>query len=237
MGIAQRSLPHRIWMNILFNIGRILSYALAGALIGLLGQQLANYHGNMALALRIAAGIMLILMGLYIAGWSLLLTRFEQQGQKLWRYIQPSTEKLLPVKNPGQALLLGALWGWLPCGLVYSTLTVSASLGSPMMGALFMMCFGLGTLPVLMLTGMAATQFRQLLQGKMVKGILGVSVIAFGIWTIAGMLPHLGHHDHGNHSGHAAHSNMDHSEMDHSEMDHSEMNHSEMDHSDMDHSN
>ncbi len=93
------------------------------------------------------------------------------------------------------ALLLGALWGWLPCGLVYSTLLWAASQGNALDSALLMLAFGLGTWPVLLATGLAAERVTALLRKRSVRMAGGLLVIVFGIWTLPGPHQHwlMGH--------------------------------------------
>ncbi len=103
----------------------------------------------------------------------------------------------MPLKKRRHALLLGALWGWLPCGLVYSTLIWSASQGDAGLGALLMFCFGLGTWPVLIASGFAAERLGQFLRHGKVRATAGLLVILYGIWTLPGPHHHLlmgGHH-------------------------------------------
>lgn len=192
----------RLRLLLAYNVGRILSYALAGLLIGLAGWAVANSPA--ALALRVIAALLLIGMGLYLAGWWSGLTRVEALGRGLWRHIQPFASRLMPVTSLPRALLLGALSGWLPCGLVYSTLLWSASQGDALDSALLMLAFGLGTWPVLLATGLAAERLTTLLRKRGIRVIGGVMVILFGLWTMPG--PHqqwlMGH---GGVSAHSAH--------------------------------
>ncbi len=192
----------RLRLLLAYNVGRILSYALAGLLIGLAGWAVANSPA--ALALRVIAALLLIGMGLYLAGWWSGLTRVEALGRGLWIHIQPYASRLMPVTSLPRALLLGALWGWLPCGLVYSTLLWSASQGDALDSALLMLAFGLGTWPVLLATGLAAERLTTLLRKRGIRIIGGVMVILFGLWTMPG--PHqqwlMGH---GGVSAHSAH--------------------------------
>ena len=134
-------------------------------------------------------------MGLYLAGWWSGLTRIEALGRGLWRHIQPMAQKLLPVTSLPRALLLGALWGWLPCGLVYSTLLWAASQGSPGQAGLLMLAFGLGTWPALLLSGLAAERLGHFLRRRGVRLTGGLLVIAFGLWTLPGPHQHwlMGH--------------------------------------------
>ena len=186
LAIPKEQRGRRFKLLLAYNLGRIFSYTAAGVLIGLAGWAVANSPA--AMFMRVLAGLLLISMGLYLAGWWSGLTRIESLGRGLWRYLQPVANRLLPVSSLPRALLLGALWGWLPCGLVYSTLIWSASQGSAMDSALLMLAFGLGTWPVLLATGLAAERVTALLRKRSVRMAGGLLVILFGIWTLPG--PH-----------------------------------------------
>lgn len=193
LAIPREQRSRRFRLLLAYNLGRILSYACAGLLIGLAGWAVANSPG--ALALRVVAALLLIAMGLYLAGWWSGLTRIEGIGRGLWRYIQPVATRLLPVSSLPRALLLGALWGWLPCGLVYSTLLWSSSQGNAVDSAVLMLAFGIGTCPVLLATGIAAERTTALLRKRGVRMAGGLLVILFGIWTLPGPHQHwlMGH--------------------------------------------
>ena len=193
MAIPAEQRNRRLQLLLAYNIGRISSYALAGLLVGLAGWAIGSSPA--ALLLRVLAGILLICMGLYLAGWWSGLTRIEALGRHLWRHLQPLTRRLMPVTSVPQALFLGAIWGWLPCGLVYSSLLWAASQGSAINSALLMLVFGLGTVPVLLATGMAAERLTALLRQRGVRIAGGVLVMLFGLWTLPGPHQHwlMGH--------------------------------------------
>ncbi|NRA18917.1 MAG: sulfite exporter TauE/SafE family protein [Oceanospirillaceae bacterium] len=165
-----------------YNLGRIGSYTLAGALLGAVDFLIR--YGSMQIILRTFAAMMLIAMGLYVAQWWRGLTLIERLGHTLWRSISPVASRLLPVTSAPKALFLGACWGWLPCGLVYSTLIWSSAANSSAQSALLMFCFGLGTLPAMMTTTLLAKQLKQLLSKKYVQQLSGSMIIAFGIYNI-----------------------------------------------------
>jgi sulfite exporter TauE/SafE len=198
MGALTLAIPpeqrgRRLRLLVAYNLGRILSYACAGLLLGLAGWAVASSPA--AMALRVVAALLLISMGLYLAGWWSGLTRIEALGRGLWRYIQPFASRLMPVSSMPRALLLGALWGWLPCGLVYSTLLWAASQGNAGYSAALMLAFGLGTWPVLLATGLAAERVNALLRRRSVRVAGGVLVMLFGVWTLPGPHQHwlMGH--------------------------------------------
>ena len=174
-----------------YNSGRIVSYTVAGALVGGLGSLAANLP-TVYLVQRFLQGFaaaFLVLLGLYIAGWwSGLATVERAGGWLLWRHLQPLGRRLLPVSSPSRALQLGLLWGWLPCGLVYSVLIWTVSAGSATRGALLMLSFGLGTLPALLAMGTFAGALSDLVRRPLVRQLAGAAIIIFGIWMLAGAL-------------------------------------------------
>ncbi len=198
MGALTLAIPpeqrgRRLQLLLAYNLGRILSYSLAGLLLGLAGWAIAGSKAEVAM--RTMAALLLIAMGLYLAGWWSGLTRIEALGRGLWRHIQPLTRRFMPVSNLPRALVLGGLWGWLPCGLVYSTLLWASSQGNAVNSALLMLAFGLGTWPVLLATGLAAERITTLLRKRGVRMAGGLLVILFGIWTLPGPHQHwlMGH--------------------------------------------
>lgn len=173
-------------IHLAYNIGRIASYMAAGALMGALGSfgLLLNHWLPVQMTLYIAANLMMIGLGLYLTGMTQALAFIERAGQMLWRHVQPFTRRFLPVRGAAQALPLGMLWGWLPCGLVYSVLALTLLSGSAARGALIMLVFGLGTLPNLMLAGLLLVRFRRIMQGRTLRLGSGFLVLAFGVWGL-----------------------------------------------------
>ena len=181
------SLLRPLAYQLLFNTGRLFSYAVAGALVGGLGSLLydgLNLTGPSYL--RVFAGAMMILLGLYISGWWKILSQLERIGAQLWKRISPLTRALTPVDAPHKAVILGALWGWVPCGLVYSALAWSLGSGDPFRGALLMLCFGVGTLPTLLAFGSFGHWLNSMAQNPIVRSFAALSLLAYGIWTIYG---------------------------------------------------
>jgi len=188
-----------------YSTGRVASYALMGLLVGMLGAYLATDIASGLAPLRVVAGLMLIAMALYLADWWRGLVWLERGGTVLWRGVQPLSRKLLPVSSTPQAIALGALWGWLPCGLVYSALAFALAQGSGAQAALAMLAFGLGTVPAVLATGAAAARLRTLVQKPGVRLGMALLVLVFGLWTLWGAFGHGGHGAHGAHGGHHTH--------------------------------
>ncbi|MFC3116474.1 sulfite exporter TauE/SafE family protein [Cellvibrio fontiphilus] len=177
-----------------YNLGRVLSYVIMGVFVGLFSQQLIAAGGGVWL--RWLAGLLLIAMGLYLASWWRGLVYLEAVGRYLWVYLQPIGKRLMPVTSPGKGLFLGMIWGWLPCGLVYSALAYSMAQGNWVISGLSMLAFGFGTLPSLMLAGLAAQRLHRFLQMRQLRWAMAVIVILFGLLTIWGTLGH----DHSAHN-------------------------------------
>ncbi len=169
-----------------YNIARISSYTLAGTLIGglswLAGQWLEVHLWQQGL--QFVAGLFMLALGLYIAGWWRGLAKVEQAGGWFWRRIEPLGRRLLPVRSVSQAFALGLLWGWLPCGLVYSVLIWAAASGSPLHGGVLLLSFGLGTLPNLLAMGAFALTLRTLVQRAWLRQLAGGLIIGFGLLSL-----------------------------------------------------
>jgi sulfite exporter TauE/SafE len=175
------------WMiHLTYNLGRIASYAVAGAIMGALGSLglLLNNALPVQMTLYVAANLMMIALGLYLTGVTGALAFTERAGQWLWKRVQPLTKRFLPVRGPAQAFPLGMLWGWLPCGLVYSVLAMALLTGSAERGAFTLLAFGLGTLPNLMLAGLLLARFRGIVQGRALRLGSGLLVLGFGVWGL-----------------------------------------------------
>lgn len=223
-----------------YNSGRILTYTLLGVVAGALAQGVLGGWAHSPWP-RVVAGLFMVALGLYLAGWWMGLQRLERVGGSLWKYLEPLRKVVFPVNRYWKALLAGGLWGFLPCGLVYSALALALARADALVSGGVMLAFGLGTLPLLLLTGTLAGRVRSLLQKAGTRRLAGVLVIAFGVWTA--VQPLLMKHDHGS-AGHGAHAGhampaaegsaaapgpagtgnaqqdmpMDHSRMDHSQM-------------------
>lgn len=178
--------------HLAYNLGRIGSYVLVGLVAGSIGGELL--HSKPVVGKLIASAFM-IALGLYLADWWRGLAWLEKMGQHLWRRIQPLTRRLLPVRNPGQAVLLGLLWGWLPCGLVYAVVAWALTAQNALEGAVLMLGFGIGTLPAMLIAGNAMRYFGAWIRSPRVRTSAGVLIIAFGVYSaIAGLTARHHHH-------------------------------------------
>ena len=183
MNATVRSLRQQVPKAIAYNVGRVLSYALLGSIAALLGKGAVDAIPQLAAPVRLASGILIILVGLQLAFNWRILAPLETAGAKVWRRIAPAAKGLVPVETGLQALGLGLIWGWLPCGLVYSVLLLAATTAEPSHGGLVMIAFGLGTMPAMIATGLSASRLAQFMSRKRVG--VGLLIVLLGLATVA----------------------------------------------------
>ncbi len=175
------------WRKLIaYNAGRIASYTMAGILVGALGAagfvtRAAPIAQPLAMAL---ASVMLIALGLSLAGISAIVRRIEIAGAWLWRLIQPCTAALLPVTSLLRAFALGALWGWLPCGMVYAVLVTALALGNWWQGGLVLFAFGIGTLPNLLGIGLFWQHADVVGRYRLSRNVAGLAIAGFGLYEL-----------------------------------------------------
>lgn len=183
ININVASMKTQVPKAIAYNVGRVLSYAVLGVAVAMIGKTMVSGIPDIAAPVRFASGVLIILVGLQLAfGWRLL-SPLENAGAKLWNRIAPAAKGLVPVETTTQALGLGLIWGWLPCGLVYSVLLLAATTTDPFGGGFVMIAFGLGTMPAMIATGLSASKLAQFLSGKRLSA--GLLIIVIGLATIA----------------------------------------------------
>lgn len=166
-----------------FNLGRVTSYVMGGLVAGAVGNALVllPLRAPLFVALQVAAGLILILTALRLGGWLRSGAWMERTGARLWGKMQPWCRSLLPVDRLWRALALGALWGWIPCGLVYSALAWSAASAEPVAGAMTMLAFGAGTLPGMLAAGLAGSRINARLANPALRQVLAALLIAAGV--------------------------------------------------------
>jgi len=178
-----QSLKTQVPKAITYNTGRVISYAFLGVVVALLGKGAVDSIPALGPPVRLASGILIILVGLQLAFNWRLLAPLETAGAKIWQRIAPAAKGLVPVETLPQALGLGLIWGWLPCGLVYSVLLLAATTTDAAAGGLVMVAFGIGTMPAMIATGVSASKIAQFMSGKRLGA--GLLIIVLGLATIA----------------------------------------------------
>jgi len=215
MRSPQGSTGTKVALALAYNLSRITSYAVAGAIAGLLGRTLLHAVDvkPLSIAFRVLAGlIMLAAAARLLFGWRLL-DPLEAAGSGLWRRIAPWAGRQGRSGGFGGAIGLGLAWGWLPCGMTYSMLLLAATTASVPLGAAVMLAFGLGTLPSMVTATLAFERMaRSLASRATLRNVAGALLLAFGLWTAGNALWHgarsAGHGhatpgpEHSEHAGH-----------------------------------
>jgi len=174
--LMKNFLPH-----LFYNTGRVTTYMFIGAVMGLTGSFI-NTAGRMAGLQDIvaaAAGLIMIIMGINISGFFGFISWLEKHNSFILR-----TGK--NVMKGGTSLLyypLGALFGFLPCGLSYTVFMASAGTGSMLSGMLTAFFFGIGTLPALLLFGFTAGYLSTKVRGMLYKSA-GIVIILMGVYYL-----------------------------------------------------
>lgn len=178
------TLRHQVPMAIAYNSGRVLTYVLLGIIVASVGSALVGSKPTIARPILLVTGVVIILIGLQVAFNWRLLNPIERMGGVLWQKISPMAKHFVPVTSLPRALGLGLLWGWLPCGLVYSVLLIAATSTTPMGGAATMLAFGIGTMPAMVMTGVAAAKLSAITRRRRTRLGLGLLIVALGVLTI-----------------------------------------------------
>ena len=166
-----------------YNFGRISSYALGGMFAGLLHHVLSlpfdDGHGHRMV--QIVSALVMASAGLHIAGWFPRFAYIEKFGAQFWRRIEPYGRRLMPVETLPQAYVFGLIWGWLPCGLVYTALALAATADSVFRSTVTMLAFGIGTLPAVAGVGIMTSLLVRLSRMNKFRQVTGITLILLAL--------------------------------------------------------
>ena len=200
-GASVASIRTQLPLALAYNTGRVLSFAFLGGAIALIGSSTVALVPKLAGPIRMASGLLIVLIGLQVAFRWRLLAPVERIGASIWNRIAPGAKGLIPANSLPKAAGLGLLWGWLPCGLVYSALLLSATTAQAGAGALVMVAFGLGTMPAMILSGLSASKLSTFMSRYRLGA--GLLIVLLGITTLVMPLMSMGSDSHG--AGHSMH--------------------------------
>lgn len=174
-------------LQLAFNGGRIAVYAAAGAIAGAAGSMAMFLNDLLPIQsfMYLVANLMLVGLGLYLFGVTRYIAGIERIGARAWRAIRPVAGRFLPANTWPRAFGLGLMWGWIPCGLVYSMLATALLAGDAAGGAAVMLAFGLGTLPNLLMAGTLMRMLSASRNGRVARSAAGGLVIGLGVYGIA----------------------------------------------------
>jgi uncharacterized protein len=183
---------------VLYHVGRLSGYATAGMLFGLFGGSLHTTLNVPLLATtaRLAAALLVILAGVRVVFGLNALAWIERLGARFWKLVQPIARQAAGRRSPAGSLMIGLLWGWLPCGLVYSVLLLAALSGNAWRGAGIMLAFGVGTVPAMLAGSMLGGHAGRWLAANGRRRWSGALLLGFGVWLAWAAFPT------GQHEGH-----------------------------------
>jgi sulfite exporter TauE/SafE len=178
---GRASFGDRFVPQALYNIGRITTYGAVGAVMGLAGSfvNIAARMAGIQNGVMIAAGIMMVVMGLGILGVAGGTAWLEQHNS----LVLDAAKKIFPSRSPWKYYPLGLVLGLLPCGLSYTVFIAAAGTGTPLAGMFTTLCFGAGTVPALALFGAMVSYFGSRIHSRMQKAG-GVTVIIMGLYYV-----------------------------------------------------
>ena len=190
VGATVASFKTQVPLAIAYNVGRVLSYAFLGITVAAVGGAAVGAMPGLAGPVRLASGLLIIVVGLQVAFNWRLLAPIERVGAVIWNRLAPHARGLIPATTVLSAAGLGLIWGWLPCGLVYGALLLALTTADPVGGGLVMIAFGLGTMPAMILSGLSAARVavfvgRNRVAAGLLIAVLGVATMAL---PLMGML-------------------------------------------------
>ena len=139
----------------------------------------------LSIALRTTVGVVLIVAALRLLDRSGRLTFLRTSTGRMWQWLRPLQKPLLPADTRAKRIVLGLLWGWMPCGLSTTLLAAAWFTASATHGALTMAAFGLGTLPVMLPLTYAGARLGQRLQRGGWRMAMGSVILLSGALTLA----------------------------------------------------
>ena len=183
VGATVASIKTQLPLAIAYNVGRVLSYAFLGVTVAALGGAAVGKIPSLAGPVRLASGLLIIVIGLQVAFNWRLLAPLEKVGAAIWNRLTPYARGLIPATSISSATGLGLIWGWLPCGLVYGALLLAATTADPVGGGLVMIAFGLGTMPAMIATGLSAAKLSAFMSRNHLGA--GLLIVVLGAATLA----------------------------------------------------
>ncbi|MBN9336993.1 MAG: sulfite exporter TauE/SafE family protein [Chryseobacterium sp.] len=184
MGLTKNQKANFYLQNLTYQLGRILTYSILGAVLGIIGQsfELAGFQKY----LTVSVGILLIIMAISSFGGKDFATKIPFVSKALLK-VKMKLGKILQRPDYKSRFATGILNGFLPCGMVYMALTASLAAGGIWQGSLFMLLFGLGTFPfmftVVFLGNFITTTFRV----KILRLIPVMMIFLGGLFILRGL--------------------------------------------------
>ncbi|MEN8227896.1 MAG: sulfite exporter TauE/SafE family protein [Bacteroidota bacterium] len=174
------SIPQQIFGGVLYNLGRTLTYGIMGALFGLLGQgvEMIGFQQKISVIMGSIMIISVLFPSLFKNQYSIDKSWFSLVGK-----LKSTIGKMFSIRSYSSLFFIGLLNGLLPCGLVYMAIAGAIGTGEVLMGSLYMVLFGLGTLPMLLSISIAGNILSVAIRRK-INRLIPVLVVLVGIFFV-----------------------------------------------------
>ncbi len=174
----------RVFNGVAYNVGRSITYGLLGFIFGLAGAglSLAGLQQKVSIAMGLVMILLVVLPWIFGGSFSA-----ENLGTSVFNRIKKPLTRLMQSGSTGALFLIGLLNGLLPCGLVYVALAGAIGTGSLSAGVLFMVIFGLGTLPLMLLVSLAGNMVGKTLRNRINKWIPALVILVGLLFILRGL--------------------------------------------------
>ena len=174
------SIPQKIFGGTLYNLGRTLTYGVMGAIFGLLGQgvEMIGFQQKISVIMGAIMIISVVFPSLFRNQYNMDKSWFSLVGK-----LKKSIGKLFSVRTFSSLFFIGLLNGLLPCGLVYMAIAGAIGTGEVVLGSLYMIMFGLGTIPMMLSIAIAGNILNAAIRQK-INRLIPVLVVVVGIFFI-----------------------------------------------------
>lgn len=173
-----------------YNLGRILSYCIIGFLVSVCGVFIFDFFKiNVAFLFNVFFSLIIIFFGLRLLNvFSFIFIFFEKISYDFFNLFYNKLFKFSFLSSPYKEFLIGMVWGNMPCGLVYSALSIAFISGSLLKSALMMLFFGLGTLPAIIFTSSFYSKIIILKKNNLIIKLIGCCTIIYGVYFLSNFL-------------------------------------------------
>lgn len=184
LGLTKKQATNFYLQNLTYQFGRIVTYSILGAILGIIGQgfQMVGFQQY----LTIGVGILLILMAVFSFGGKDFASKIPFLTSSLLK-VKLNLSKLLQKADYRSRFATGLLNGLLPCGMVYMALTASLAAGGIWQSSLFMAIFGLGTLPFMFMVVLVGNLMNAAFRIKILKFVPVMMIILGALFIVRGM--------------------------------------------------
>jgi sulfite exporter TauE/SafE len=174
----------RTSLLVCYQVGRMLSYAIAGGLLGGVLGFLVGWLDDDAVRQGLRALSAAALVAAALVAFGVLRDPGSRIGRLVWPRLAPLGRRLLPVTNMTRAIGFGMVWGWMPCGFAYTVMVIAALEHDALRSAATMVAFGIGTAPAMIAVALGAQRPASLAAGATGRRFAGAVLVGSAALTL-----------------------------------------------------